>query len=241
MYEIPDISALLRNYEDQTKRIKGILDDYKNTRQQLLQQLSRNPEHEFYTDFANFSKKLAKEGWTIPLSLQPGELYDLLDLYETESYDQAFLKLYTDNNGELFNILTDNLSRSKSYSKWRSLIIQCIKAYNTGDYHITIPSLFSILEGVINEYFDSTKVNLNVITLCKNQTEKAPDNRIVKIIWISILTFVEHAFQRAPFNEDRPDFINRHWILHGRDVTNWTTADSLRLFNALNTIQCVLP
>ncbi len=172
MFEIPDIGALSNKYQEEMKKIMAVFDTYKDLQQQLLQQLSLNPEHDFYGKLSLFSEQLAKNGWTIPLGLTPGELYDLLDLYETDSYDQAFLALYSDENGYHFKKLAGNLTKSMSYSKWESLIIQCIKAYNAGDYLITIPSLFSILEGVINEYFDPTKVNLNVIKLCKNQTEK---------------------------------------------------------------------
>lgn len=35
-------------------------------------------------------------------------------------------------------------------------------------------------------------------------------------------------------------FINRHWILHGRDSATGTVADALSLFNALQTIDSLL-
>ncbi len=49
-------------------------------------------------------------------------------------------------------------------------------------------------------------------------------------------------FQFAPFDGDKPVFINRHWILHGRDndSASWTVADALRLFNALQTVDSLL-
>ena len=52
--------------------------------------------------------------------------------------------------------------------------------------------------------------------------------------------FVEKLFQQAPFEDVRPAFMNRHWILHGRDSASWSRADALRLFNALQTVDSLL-
>ncbi len=35
--------------------------------------------------------------------------------------------------------------------KWRDLLQQCFNCYESGNYHITIPSLFSIVEGLAFE------------------------------------------------------------------------------------------
>jgi hypothetical protein len=43
------------------------------------------------------------------------------------------------------------------------------------------------------------------------------------------------VFASAPFDACRPDVLNRHWILHGRDVASWRQVDSLRLFVAVDT------
>src|SRR4030095_698695 len=58
----------------------------------------------------------------------------------------------------------------------------------------------------------------------------------LRLIWKSVATFMEKLYENSDFSGNRPFLINRHWILHGRDATAWTVADSIRLFNALQTI-----
>lgn len=66
--------------------------------------------------------------------------------------------------------------------------------------------------------------------------KKRREGSLNYITWISVEKFIECLFRYKKFDDDRPIFLNRHWILHGRDNTDWEIGDSLRLFNALNTI-----
>ena len=55
-------------------------------------------------------------------------------------------------------------------------------------------------------------------------------------LWRATDAFIGELFQRSDFDGPRPTGLNRHWILHGRDETAWNQADSLRLFQATDTI-----
>jgi hypothetical protein len=57
-------------------------------------------------------------------------------------------------------------------------------------------------------------------------------------MWNSMNTFVSTLYQDSDFNADSlPSKLNRHWILHGKDLPySWRRADALRLFHALSTL-----
>jgi hypothetical protein len=56
------------------------------------------------------------------------------------------------------------------------------------------------------------------------------------IMWLSAVTFLDHLFAHSDFECTTPQFINRHWILHGRSAAEWTATDALKLANALATL-----
>lgn len=66
--------------------------------------------------------------------------------------------------------------------------------------------------------------------------DSSDSNTYKKDMWRSFYYFIKLLFETKPFNQDRPNFINRHWIMHGRDFTNCKQADCLRLFQALYTL-----
>lgn len=56
------------------------------------------------------------------------------------------------------------------------------------------------------------------------------------IFWHNIERFIDELFKNFDFSAAPPDRLNRHWILHGRDASRGSQADSLRLFQAVDTI-----
>jgi len=46
--------------------------------------------------------------------------------------------------------------------------------------------------------------------------------------WSALATFIGKLYEPSDFSKGRPPLLNRHWILHGRDSTQWTVADAHR-------------
>lgn len=104
----------------------------------------------------------------------------------------------------------------------------------------SVPSLVSILEGFLAaalvKHASAPKRDIQVVVTLKRAKwhEKGNFNAV---FWISVVIFLSHLFAYVPFDSPRPDFINRHWILHGRSATDWTATDALKLVNALTTLE----
>jgi hypothetical protein len=69
-----------------------------------------------------------------------------------------------------------------------------------------------------------------------DELERSFSGSLTLIVWKNINRFFEELYKGSDFDGPRPWGLNRHWILHGRDTTQWIQADSIRLFQALDTI-----
>jgi hypothetical protein len=171
------------------------------------------------------------------MSLTYRDIDDLFK-YSVEETDTFFETYNTEDHFKELRKVRDELSTRPALAKWRALLNECFESFESGRHLITIPALLSVLDGIVSSASASNR-NRQPVKVCYEKS-KEPNGPMWEMMWISLGAFVENLFQFAPFDEDRPATINRHWILHGRDVTAWTRADALRLFNALQTINSLL-
>jgi hypothetical protein len=177
--------------------------------------------------------KLVDFGWTLPSQVSLAEINNLISFSANQfDVDNFFIKHYSDERK--FFWLTKYVCSAEIYSKWYKIIEQCIKSYKNQLYLVTVPALITIIEGVIVSINENNK--MNVINLCRQIEENAKDDLEKQAFWKSIGLIIDKLFANIPFDKDRPEIINRHWILHGRDNNEWNQADCLRLFQALETI-----
>ncbi|PKM58466.1 MAG: hypothetical protein CVU98_00830 [Firmicutes bacterium HGW-Firmicutes-3] len=178
-------------------------------------------------------KSLANFGWTFPKNFSPAEISDLTirskNRYQVDEY---FLDYYSkDLNFErILHIVYSSSFLNKQYEVFE----QCIKTYKSGLYLVTVPALLMVLEGVIaSKGEDKCFMMLEAV---QRNIDSSDSNTYKKDMWRSFYYFIKLLYETKPFNHDRPNFINRHWIMHGRDFTNCKQADCLRLFQALYTL-----
>jgi len=184
-------------------------------------------------------RALAARGWTIQMSLTFADLQELASRTQDE-IDEFFVAFYTDDNFAELRRVREDLARRPQLARWQPLLDQCFESFESGRHLITVPILLLVIEGVIASAGQAlTSQRVRLVGICAANA-KHRDNSIRAEMWTSMALFLERLFQRAPFDGANPGFINRHWILHGRDSGPWTVADSLRLFNALQTVDSLL-
>jgi hypothetical protein len=183
---------------------------------------------------------MASRGWTIQMSLTLRDLEELANQTPEEA-DQFFVAFYSDDNFAVLRKVRQELTSRPGLARWKALLDECFESFESGRYLITIPALLSVIEGVIASAGQAlTSQRVHLIAICAENSQKTGGNTITAEMWNSMKLFVGKLFGPAPFDGKRPDFINRHWILHGRDSASWTVADALRLFNALQTVDSLL-
>ncbi|MEJ7759543.1 MAG: hypothetical protein WKF55_08095 [Gemmatimonadaceae bacterium] len=182
------------------------------------------------------ARNLGACGWTLPLILPVASLPDLLEgIQPGTDYDAAFEDYYLSNNERATRQLFDDLSDSQRLKMWKPLLAECMDAYREAKFRIIVPSLFLILDGALAAAANSLlrKTNAKNLSASKRRTSR----RVIETLaWASLEGFTHELFGGYHFGGPRPPRTNRHWVLHGRDVPDWTRADGLRLFQALHSI-----
>lgn len=185
------------------------------------------------------AERLAKCGWTLPMEFTLRGIAELADKSDDE-IDAFFVQYYTDDDYAALRRVRADLLARPALAQWHALLTECFDAFERKNHLITIPALSSVIEGVVAKAGNAlTEKKVKLKKICASKAAEATSG-VPQWMWRTLELFVEQLFQKAPFDENRPAFINRHWILHGRDAATWTVADSLRLFNALQTVDSLL-
>src|ERR1039458_8132325 len=177
---------------------------------------------------------LGELGWTLPTYMMPWQLHQILQLNDPNLIDLAFTEFYSESNGRAYRQLRKAVLEHERLEYWRPLLRQCCDAYERQEYLIAVPSLLTVMEGAI------AKPGKIAFVRGKDRdrffTEKiatSPSESVEQYMWRSLNAFVKTLFERHEFDGPQPEHLNRHWILHGRDMPDWGQSDFLRLFQAI--------
>jgi hypothetical protein len=182
--------------------------------------------------------RLANLGWTLPMSFAPAELIELAEHGNTDDEIEKFMVDYfTAENGQFFIELRNGVLSSSNLLGWRRLLEQCFEAYDRGHYLVIIPALLSVVEGAVAETAGKIKSGRVEPNKFAADLEKASTVGSMNfLVWRSVRMVLDKLCASSHFGGPNPGELNRHWVLHGRDQTQWTRTDALRLFNLLATI-----
>jgi len=185
------------------------------------------------------SALLARRGWPMPMSMAPAEAWDALEAAGgsgASALDDFFVAHYSDNGGQSFDDMANELVTAPGLARRRLLLEECVTAYRQGLYRIAIPSLLLVIEGAVVDLGGRGKI----IERCRNHFAAANPDSAIRMIWSSLAPFIETIFEDG--RTSSRDVINRNLVLHGHsEPQDWTVADALRLFCALHAIAVVGP
>lgn len=178
---------------------------------------------------------LGKNGWTMPLWADPRMVSKLRNA--SGDIDKAFVNWYTRDANKRLRELWKRLLKSKGLYPWRTIIEQTIDSYLDRRYAVVVPCLLIVIEGAVAHGADDLRV---LVTNPKRSADRKcmqTEAGMRRLIWISIQSFIKPIFGTASFAKTCPIKLNRHWVLHGRDIKTWgLRRESVRLFHALDTI-----
>lgn len=230
-------------------KIKASLEQAKKARAQLLKQLeeARVPMIGFNEEINELIKetlrltqhspfilrrKLGDKSWVLPL-----EVKRLSYLIESEDLDKEIESLYYLDDRKILDDLIETIGTSKYIDSKEGLFNESIKAYELGLFHVSGVALSTMIESVLED--DNNKANIKLFKLFKalmmrfgNLILKEPNAQLV----FALQGFMNNYTKSINFNKSEPEFINRHWIMHGRMKKPITKANCLQLISALSAI-----
>ena len=149
-----------------------------------------------------------------------------------QQIEQYMLDYFTLENGRFFLRLRGYVLGSANLVGWREILEQCFDADDRGHYLVLIPALLSAIEGAVAQNAGKLKVaEIDVRKFAKDLEQAAQQGSMDFLVWRSARVVLDKLFSSSDFGGPQPGKLNRHWILHGRDQTQWNQTDALRLFN----------
>jgi hypothetical protein len=98
--------------------------------------------------------KIGENGWTLPFDMPIPDLWYIADT--EDNVDAYFLEYYSKEDN--FDRLSRKILNSEEISLWIEVFKQCIEAYLSDKYLITVPALLCITEGLLAELLEDKKV-----------------------------------------------------------------------------------
>ncbi|MBU8919103.1 hypothetical protein BGM25_23950 [Bacillus sp. FJAT-29953] len=198
------------------------------------------PEIKFdYELFYKSSENIGKWGWTVPFSFTLAQMgFFENDSLTKEDIDTFFYDYYSEDDN--FDRMINAILSINDIGQWHKPIKQCVFAHKNNMFILSISTLIPVLEGILST-FESDKTNIRMMKICKEMLDSTDDKSMInKIMWTSCYHFISALYQKSDFSATEPDIINRHWILHGRTAFNNSEIDSIRIFNAVETISTIM-
>lgn len=188
------------------------------------------------------SEGLGRLGWTVPMDITLLEISGLLDTITDEaSADAAFLEFYTaDDQTRLKSLLSGTLE-NPGLKHWKPLIEEALWCLQKKQYRVCITALLPILDGLCASRF--TLANFHMKRKRKEYFDQRrrvalEDPSVTKWMWLSFIGFCETLLRDVDFANPSypPVILNRHLLLHGRDIPRARLEDCIRLLLALDMI-----
>lgn len=167
-------------------------------------------------------------------------IYDLVDeSVKNEAVTKAELEqiLYEWQKGEVNN--TINNLRKYPLIQERNSFEETVAAFNRGDYNLAAIGFTSVIDKPLAVFYgDETCTGWE--KMCKaldKKAERVEDGRLPEADYIKLLLMLTFgkAYEKfagiSYFNEPEPDFLNRHWIMHGRTTRDMSELDCIKIIN----------
>lgn len=181
------------------------------------------------------AKLIAELGWVIPSHATLTEYAAIIaPISDIKSADEAFTNYYlSDNAIELKGLKTD-LLKCSDIKTWQPALEEAFLNLDEGRNMSCIALLLPLIDGVTSIKFSEPNFyKLNNRKAFFREKLRMAETRLTKYLWQSYEAFADNFFKSC---QSSPSFLNRNWLLHGRDIPSSNLSDCLRLLQALETI-----
>ncbi len=182
-----------------------------------------------------YARRIGQQGWTVPMWAPWPDLAALALVDDAAVIDAIMVRAYTEERGYRFRNMIAHIIDRRGLHRWHPIIRQAEQAYRRKLYLTVVPTLLTVVDGSLAGVTGklASKTDPKKLT-SKGRRQEASGRRAA--VWASLEGFVGAVFGPWRFSDPEPQRINRHWILKGRSSPEWTQADCLRLFQAVEAI-----
>lgn len=223
-FEIPQMQELIKFQSHLSDVIRVMNENIKISMDGIQQSIKHSPIMQ--------RKRLGKKNWVIPM-----QITNLTQLEESLALDEEIQRMYFAEDGRVFEEMIAIIRNSKYMECKKEIFDEALKVYNLEYYFASGHMLAPLVEWLLED--DNNKANIRIYQLHERFARKF-DEVSIKEPYVHILLalngFIENYKKTVRFTEEEPEFLNRHWIMHGRMQKPFTKYHSLQLISVLYAI-----
>lgn len=160
------------------------------------------------------------------------------DILKSDNIDNFLLYYSTKNGNENINYVIDELKKSRFVIKYLKSFEDSVTAYNGGLYNAALTSLVSIFDGVLADVSGMSRTNIDsrvkaAIFSLENNKELSDVDFPILVLISSFDGAMELFGAYSDFEKEEPNYLNRHWIAHGRSTKQRTQLDCIKVFRLI--------
>lgn len=234
-------APMQRVFEEQQAQWSKQQDEWAKYSQQIAEGIKR-----FETALEK-SGALGRYGWMLPMNATPREIVEIIDATNDEATaDAAFIDYFTAYDGHPINDLIAKTLANPALQNWKPLLDEALSCLQEKKYRVCTSALLPVLDGFCAvrfaiPQFQSKRHRQRFLD--QRRQAVANSTTILRFEWLAFIGFVESIFHDYDFSNPTPPplRLNRHLILHGRDIPQARLEDCLRLLLALDGISELAP
>ena len=221
----------------------NILENLKKLLDSLKLFPSEEMKKEIYQNNKRLGKLCGRNNWTIPLTLsgeENQELFSILDEENSKKLDKLFIEHLTKSKEENLKVIKRNFRNSELTQRYIKPYNQAFRAYYKQMYLPAVMVLIAIFEGIASHYTFKTKSETCVPSNVNSYLDKKYTDKNLFISYQdkeTMKSFIDSIFKSIDFeNVDNMQPLNRHLIMHGRNLNKIGKKEVLQMFNALDNL-----
>lgn len=231
----------------QLERIQKVIDEYRIKNPGAWETFSRQIAEgmRVFRTALEKSESVGRFGWTIPYDASPREIVNIIESITDEaSADFAFLEYFTADGGYALDALIEKTLANPDLGYWKDVLEEAAFCLRNKKYRVSVLALLPIFEGLCARRFavlEFQKGEARRQVRESRRQQAIQSNSIERYAWLTFVGFAHTIFHSSDFFGLPPLALNRHWVLHGRDIPQAKLEDCLRLLLALDTISQLTP
>jgi len=194
----------------------------------------------FSEEFAEECRRNAKYGWCLSAEMGVAEYREVARSEDSQVVkDAKFVSMFECEGFALYKAEKEYII-SKSSDEWKLLYDDCFNAFENELHRLAIPSLIMGIEHELYVISKSEKYGMKLIRKVKSDFERGhSDATLTYALNAPVFSVLENSlFKTVPFESDKPTFLNRNWVLHGRDdPTSWGKIEVYKLMTIISAIK----
>ncbi|MBE6835176.1 MAG: hypothetical protein E7515_02855 [Ruminococcaceae bacterium] len=126
-------------------------------------------------------------------------------------------------------------------NQYKTLFSQSLDAYHDGSFHLSALGLTAIIDATLSEVSQNSTPHAKerydkILEKLKNKEIVDEEEYAILVLYWTFHSMAKSFYKKAPFSEQEPILLNRHWIAHGRTKREFSQLDCIKLIRFLYSI-----